>query len=66
MAAPSGVFWTLWKERNSRVFDNVEGSVDQLKDSLLRSIYLWCSEDSDGPLVPSNSFVDFVNSFNLD
>lgn len=29
---PLTVFWVLWKEKNSRVFDGVESSVYKIRD----------------------------------
>lgn len=48
-AVPLGVRWTIWKERNHRVFENEESSTQLLKNTLLRTLMFWC-------------FVEAVNS----
>lgn len=41
-SVPLGVFWTIWKERNGRVFEDEERSIQLLKNSLPRSLLFWC------------------------
>lgn len=43
-AAPLGVCWTVRRKRNRRVFDNVERTMEQLKNDLLRTLFSWCCE----------------------
>lgn len=38
------VNWTVWNERNHRVFENVEVSVNVLMESSIRSLFFWCRE----------------------
>lgn len=57
-----GVCWTIWRERNSRVFENDERSIPYLKNAILELLFFWRAE-SVGPL--DNSFVEFVDSFNI-
>lgn len=51
-----------WRERNRRVFENVESSTPFLKESLLHTLFFWCSES-----IPSSahSFVNFVNNIKI-
>ena len=55
---PLCLFWTIWKERNRRSFENVELSVQRLKSLFLCSLFSWANlfiEHS------SMSFADFIN-----
>ncbi|RVX05413.1 hypothetical protein CK203_013534 [Vitis vinifera] len=40
-ATPLCIFWTIWKERNQRVFEDAEMSDQSLKSSFLCKIALW-------------------------
>lgn len=63
-SAPLGVCW-MWKERNRRAFESIEGTLEQLKSSLLRTLFFWCDGSMETPGLPNLSFVDFVKSFNF-
>jgi len=55
---PLGVLWGLWRERNSRLFEDVEVPVGTLCRNVLHMLYLWVSAHSPG----SMSFADFLLS----
>ena len=38
---PLCIFWTIWKERNHRVFDNEERLDLYLKNSFLSNLFTW-------------------------
>lgn len=60
-AAPLAVYWTIWKERNQRAFDNEVMSIARLKESIVKILSLLCNESVMGE---GNSFVETrVNSF---
>jgi len=55
---PLCVLWGLWRERNSRLFEDVEAPVGALCRNVLHMLYLWVSVHSSG----SMSFTDFLLS----
>ena len=40
-AAPLGLCWAIWKERNKIVFEDVPFSHSRLKHSIISSLFLW-------------------------
>ena len=34
--------WSIWKERNARVFNNTEKTVDRLVEEIKDEVRLWC------------------------
>jgi hypothetical protein len=48
----------LWRERNSRLFEDVEGSVGALCKNVLNMLYFWVSAHSSGSML----FADFLLS----
>jgi len=55
---PLGVLWSLWRERNSKLFEDVEVPVGTLCRNVLHILYIWVSAHSPG----SMSFADFLLS----
>jgi len=55
---PLCVLWGLWRERNSRLFEDVEVSVGALCRKVLNMLYLWVSAHISGSLL----FADFLLS----
>jgi hypothetical protein len=55
---PLCVLWGLWRERNSRLFEDVEITVEALCRNVLNMLYLWVSAHSPGRM----SFADFLLS----
>ena len=57
-SAPLCLFWIVWKERNSRAFENVEHSILGCKSVLLCNLWAWTR----GFFVSGPTFVvDFVD-----
>ena len=38
---PHCVMWSIWRERNSRTFEDLEHSVDQIIEFCMRSLFDW-------------------------
>ena len=54
--------WSIWRERNARLFEGVEISVVELQKSMLNMLLIWiAAHDSlDFP-----TFADFFNLFSF-
>jgi hypothetical protein len=39
--APLCLMWCIWRERNARLFDDVETSMVELRKRLLNTLYFW-------------------------
>jgi len=55
---PLCVLWDLWRERNARLFEDVEVSVGALCRNMLNMLYLWVSAHSPGSML----FAEFLLS----
>jgi hypothetical protein len=59
---PICIFWTLWRERNNRCFEDVESSMEVIIASFLYSLYLWTA----AYLSPSSiCYADFLSHFSF-
>ena len=62
MAAPSCIFWVVWKERNMIAFDNEDLSMNRLKNSFVCNLWVWTkSVVNDDPL-SLLSFFDWLGA----
>jgi hypothetical protein len=60
--APICIFWSIWREKNNRCFENLESSMEEILASLLYSLYSWTV----AYLSPSYlSYVDFLLRFSF-
>ena len=57
MAAPSCLFWTLWREINRVVFDNGVTNAKKIKANFLSNLWNWTNLYN---VVNTTSFVDFL------
>jgi hypothetical protein len=55
-------FWCLWRERNNRSFEDLEGSLEDLLSSCFHTLYLWTVAH----VFPASiSYNDFLVRFSL-
>ncbi|KAG5631747.1 hypothetical protein H5410_003464 [Solanum commersonii] len=41
---PHCIWWTIWKERNSRNFEDRSYSIQKVRWDCIASFYFWCKE----------------------
>ncbi|WMV19154.1 hypothetical protein MTR67_012539 [Solanum verrucosum] len=41
---PTSIWWTIWKERNSRCFESIENSMRQIKLNCILLLCFWCNQ----------------------
>jgi hypothetical protein len=56
---PHCVLWSIWRERNARLFEDVETVMVVLRKRLLNTLYLWIAPHLCHLGV--STFVDFLN-----
>ena len=59
-AAPTCIFWTLWKERNRRFFDNAELLDQRLKSLFLNNFCMWLRVYIDGGYTNLIDFIEWL------
>jgi hypothetical protein len=60
-AVPHCLMWSVWRERNSRIFEDSETTIDDLKLRFFRSLFEWMQATN---LFSFVSFQDFLDSCN--
>jgi hypothetical protein len=59
---PTCFFWCLWRERNNKSFEDLEGSLEDILSSCFHTLYLWTVAH----VFPvSISYNDFLVHFSL-
>ena len=59
---PSCILWILWRERNSRIFENLERSVSQLQELFSNTLYDWAKAWGYSRSVSVTSFLDSLHT----
>lgn len=54
---PASIWWTLWKERNARGFEDKSNNIQKIRMNCLSLLYFWCKQDMVGDI---KLFVDFI------
>ncbi|WMV23799.1 hypothetical protein MTR67_017184 [Solanum verrucosum] len=56
---PSCIWWCIWKERNSRCYDNKANSIEKVKWNCLTTFYFWCKEEG---IEETAQILDFIGT----
>ena len=56
---PSCIWWSVWKERNNRCFENIANPMQKVKENCINTLYLWCKEEG---IDEVEQLVDFLGS----
>jgi hypothetical protein len=60
--APLCLLWCIWRERNARLFEDVETSMVELRKRLIDTLYFWISPHHSLSVF---TYVDFLNLFSV-
>ena len=55
--APACIWWNIWKERNQRILEGKEFSIQKIKWKVITSLGFWCKEQN---IEEEIHLVDFV------
>jgi len=58
--APLCLLWCIWRERNARLFKDVETSMVELRKRLLNTLYIWIASHHSLNVF---TYVDFLKLF---
>jgi hypothetical protein len=61
--APLCLFWTVWKERNARCFENTEMPMAELSNRFLKLLFLWVGVLNIPQVSNLQNFVQLCSSF---
>ena len=56
------IFWTVWKERNLLMFDNMTISIHRVKSSFVYNLWSWSRASIDMRPISLVSFIDWLGS----
>jgi hypothetical protein len=61
--APLYVMWCIWREQNTRSFEDCKISVVELKNVMFKSLYTWIAAYNSLLFSSFSNFLDFCSSF---
>jgi hypothetical protein len=56
------LLWCIWRERNARLFEDVETSMVELRKRLLNTLFFWIAPHH---CLSSFTYVEFLNLFSI-
>lgn len=62
---PACIWWTIWKERNQRIFEGKESSILKIKWKVITLLGFWCKEQSIEEEIQLVDFIGFFVSISL-
>ncbi|KAG5569956.1 hypothetical protein H5410_059722 [Solanum commersonii] len=42
---PACIWWSVWKERNGRCYENKSNSIQKVKENCIAHLYFWCKQE---------------------
>jgi hypothetical protein len=60
--APLCLLWCIWRERNARLFEDVETTMVELRKGWLTTLYSWIAPHHS---LSAFTFVEFLNVFHV-
>jgi hypothetical protein len=60
--APLCLLWCIWRERNARLFEDIETSMVELRKRLLNTLYIWIASYHSLNVF---TYVDFLKLFSV-
>ncbi|KAG5616392.1 hypothetical protein H5410_016216 [Solanum commersonii] len=42
---PACIWWSVWKERNGRCYENKSNSIQKVKENCIAYLYFWCKQE---------------------
>ena len=57
---PSCIWWSVWKERYNRCFENITNPMQKVKENCINTLYLWCKEEGIDEVEQPVDFLDYL------
>jgi hypothetical protein len=63
--APLCLMWSIWRERNTRCFEDRDRTKEELKNILVKSLFNWTGPYNISHTSNFSKFVEFCSSFSI-